>query len=72
MLSNRTNRKTYTRSATLDYLQSQVGELRSMAEANKLDLITYFLEMAYAELSDTVRKERPFNSSEEVQFKRAV
>ena len=57
MLSNRPK---YTRPETLDFLQTHINELRGMAAANKLDLVEYLLEMAYVELGDIVRQERPF------------
>jgi hypothetical protein len=57
MLSNRPK---YTRPETLDFLQTHINELRGMAGANKLDLVEYLLGMAYVELGDIVRQERPF------------
>ena len=57
MLSNRPR---HSRAATLDFLQSHMNELRAMAAANKLDLVEYLLEMAYVELGDVIRRERPF------------
>lgn len=54
-------RQTYTRrrTETLDYLQSMLGQLRTMAEAERCDMLTYLIEMAYVEVSDIIRGERP-------------
>ena len=47
------------RTDTLDYLQSMLGQLRTMAEAERCDMLTYLIEMAYVEASDIIRGERP-------------
>ena len=47
------------RSDTLDYVQSMLRELRTMAEAERCDMLAYLIEMAYIEASDIVRGERP-------------
>jgi len=54
-------RQSYTRrrTDTLDYLQSMLGQLRNMAEAERCDMLTYLIEMAYVEASDIIRGERP-------------
>ncbi|WP_315919592.1 hypothetical protein [Mesorhizobium sp. SP-1A] len=54
-------RQLYTRrrTETLDYLQSMLGQLRNMAEAERCDMLTYLIEMAYVEVSDIIRGERP-------------
>ncbi|ODT31626.1 MAG: hypothetical protein ABS35_04335 [Kaistia sp. SCN 65-12] len=54
-------RQTYTRrrTETLDYLQSMLGQLRTMAEVERCDMLTYLIEMAYVEVSDIIRGERP-------------
>ena len=44
---------------TLDYLQSMLGQLRTMAEAERCDMLAYLIEMAYVEASDIVRGARP-------------
>jgi hypothetical protein len=43
----------------LDYLQSMLAQLRTMAEAERCDMLAYLIEMAYLEASDLVRRERP-------------
>ena len=40
-------------------LQSMLGQLRTMAEAERCDMLTYLIEMAYVEASDIIRGERP-------------
>jgi uncharacterized protein (DUF1778 family) len=47
------------------YIQAMLGELRTMAEAERSDLLTYMIEMAYIEASDIVRGERPLRVSEQ-------
>ena len=47
------------RSDTLYYIQSMLGQLRTMAEAERCDMLSYLVEMAYIEASDIVRGERP-------------
>ncbi|MCR9124068.1 MAG: hypothetical protein NXH91_17550 [Phyllobacteriaceae bacterium] len=44
-----------TRADRLSYIQSMLGQLRTMAEAERCDLLTYLIEMAYMEASDAVR-----------------
>ncbi|MET3790547.1 hypothetical protein [Aquamicrobium terrae] len=57
-------RHTYNkrRTETLDYLQSMLGQLRAMAEAERCDMLTYLIEMAYVEVSDIIRGDRPATS----------
>lgn len=47
------------------YIQAMLGELRTMAEAERSDLLTYMIEMAYIEASDILRGERPLRVSEQ-------
>ncbi len=47
------------RTDTLDYLQQMLGELRTMAEAERYDMLAYLIEMAYIEASDIIRGQRP-------------
>jgi len=47
------------RTETLDYMQSMLGQLRTMAEAERLDMLGYLIEMSYVEVSDIIRGERP-------------
>jgi hypothetical protein len=57
----------YTRRRTeaLDYLQAMLGQLRTMAEAERCDMLTYLIEMAYVEASDIIRGERPARVKQE-------
>ncbi|MBX3567218.1 MAG: hypothetical protein KF914_04125 [Rhizobiaceae bacterium] len=47
------------RTETLDYLQSMLGQLRTMAQAERCDMLAYLIEMAYLEAGDIIRGERP-------------
>ncbi|MBE7186470.1 MAG: hypothetical protein INR68_18920 [Methylobacterium mesophilicum] len=53
------------RTDALDYIQTMLGQLRTMAEAERLDMLTYLIEMAYVEAGDIIRGERPPRSSQE-------
>lgn len=46
------------RAETLDYLQSMLGQMRAMAEAERMDMLAYLLEMACLEVNDIIRGER--------------
>jgi hypothetical protein len=48
------------RTETLDYMQSMLGQMRTMAEAERCDMLAYLIEMAYLEASDIIRGDRPF------------
>lgn len=53
------------RTDTLDYLQSMLGQLRTMAEAERCDMLAYLIEMAYVEASDIMRGARPSRVSQD-------
>jgi hypothetical protein len=53
------------RTETLDYMQSMLGQLRLMAQAERCDMLAYLIEMAYVEASDIIRGERPSRVAEE-------
>jgi hypothetical protein len=53
------------RAETLDYIQSMLGQLRGMAEAERCDMLAYLIEMAYLEASDVLRGERPSRVAEQ-------
>ena len=53
------------RSEALDYIQSMLGQLRSMADQERCDMLAYLIEMAYLEASDIVRGERPSRIAEQ-------
>lgn len=44
---------------TLEYVRSMLGQLRTMAEAERADMLAYLIEMAYVEASDIMRGDRP-------------
>lgn len=47
------------------YIQAMLGELRTMAESERCDMLTYMIEMAYIEASDIMRGQRPLRVSSE-------
>lgn len=48
-----------------------LGEMRTMAEAERCDMLTYMIEMAYIEASDIVRGQRPSRVMPEKAYKAA-
>lgn len=46
-----------TRVQKVEYMQALLRELRDMAAIERCELLTYFIEMAYAEAGDIVRAE---------------
>ncbi len=52
-------------SETILYMQSILGQLRTMAEAERCDMLAYLIEMAYVEASDIVRGERPLRERQD-------
>lgn len=48
---------TQRRAETLDYIQSMLGQLRTMADAERCGLLAYLIEMAYVEAGDVARGE---------------
>jgi hypothetical protein len=53
------------RADSLDYIQSMLAQLRTMAEAEQCDMLAYLIEMAYLEASDILRVERPSRTAEQ-------
>ena len=53
------------RTESLDYIQSMLGQLRLMGEAEHCDMLAYLIEMAYLEASDVIRGERPSHIAEQ-------
>ena len=47
------------RTETLDYIQSMLGQLRTMAQAERCDMLAYLIEMANLETGDIIRGVRP-------------
>lgn len=47
------------RQETLDYLETMLAQLRTMAQAERCDMLAYLIEMAYLEAGDAARRERP-------------
>lgn len=46
-------------SETLDYLQSMLGQLRALAVAERYDMLSYLIDMAFLEASDIANGARP-------------
>lgn len=46
------------RTDTLDYMQSMLGQMRTMAQAERCDMLAYLIEMASQEAGDIVRGEK--------------
>jgi hypothetical protein len=45
------------REAMLDYVHSMLGQLRGMAEAEKLDMLAYLIDMARVEVGEVLRSQ---------------
>ncbi|MCO5072860.1 MAG: hypothetical protein M9944_16825 [Rhizobiaceae bacterium] len=52
-------RITTGRSDTLDYLQSMLLQMRTLADSEGYDMVAYFIGMAYTETVDISRGTRP-------------
>lgn len=46
---------------TLEYIRSMLGQLRTMAEAERCDMLAYLVEMAYIEANDILSGARPLH-----------
>jgi len=42
-------------------MQAMLGQIRTMAKVERCDMLAYLIEMAYLEVSDIIRGERPLN-----------
>lgn len=47
------------REAMLDYIHAMLGQLRGMAEAEKLDMLAYLIDMARVEVGEILRSQLP-------------
>jgi hypothetical protein len=47
------------RTETLDYIQTMLGQLRTMARVQGCDMLAYLIEMAYLEVHDIIQGEPP-------------
>jgi hypothetical protein len=52
------------RSESLQFIQSMLGQLRNMAEAERCDMLSYLIEMSYVECGDIIRGDRPLRIHE--------
>ena len=62
----------YSRTDRLDYIQSMLGQLHTMAQGERCDVLTYFIEMAYVECSDIIRGQRPRRLDQETATHRKI
>lgn len=53
------------RTETLDYIQAMLGQLRTMADAEHCEMLVYLIEMAYVEIGDIVRGDRPLRIADD-------
>ena len=56
------------RTESLQFIQSMLGQLRQMAEAERCDMLSYLIEMSYVECSDIVRGDRPLRVHEQKRY----
>ncbi len=47
------------RSESLRFIQSLLGQLRQMSDAERCGMLSYLIEMAYVEASDILRGNQP-------------
>ncbi|RST86272.1 hypothetical protein EJC49_11525 [Aquibium carbonis] len=47
------------REARLDYIHAMLGQLRGMAEMEKLDMLAYLIDMARVEVGEVLRSQLP-------------
>ena len=47
------------RDAKLDYIHAMLGQLRGMAEVEKLDMLAYLIDMARVEVGEILRSQLP-------------
>ena len=59
------------RMESLQFIQSMLGQLRQMAEAERCDMLSYLIEMSYVECSDIVRGDRPLRVQEQKRYSAA-
>ncbi len=46
------------RAETAEFIQSMLAQLRAMAQAERLDMLAYLIEMAYLEAGEALRGEK--------------
>lgn len=46
------------RAEAAEFIQSMLAQLRSMAQAERLDMLAYLIEMAYLEAGEAMRGEK--------------
>ena len=58
----------HNRTETLDFIQSMLGQLRTMAQGERCDVLAYLIEMAYVESSDIIRGTRPMRLEHDIEI----
>ena len=53
------------RTETLDYVQTMLGQLRTMAKVQRCDTLAYLIEKAYLEVHDIIQGERSLSVRDE-------
>lgn len=67
-----TSQPHYKRTDRLDFIQSMLGQLHTMAKGERCDVLAYFIEMAYVECSDIIRGQRPGRLEQEPGMRRKI
>ena len=57
--------------ASIAYIQQMLGELRTLAEIERCDMLTYLIEMAYVEAGEIRRGQRPLRVRPEKRYEPA-
>lgn len=60
-MSDSTSKETFSDNRSdhnIQYIRQMLGELRSVAEAEKAEMLCYLIEMAFMEAGDLVEKRR--------------
>jgi hypothetical protein len=50
-----------------EYMREMLRELRDMAEGQRMEVVSYLIEMAYVEVSDILRGERPMRQQKKIE-----
>ena len=56
---------------SIKYIQQMLGELRTLAEIERCDMLTYLIEMAYVEAGEIRRGQRPLRVGAEKRYEPA-
>ena len=53
---------------SIAYIQQMLGELRTLAEIERCDMLTYLIEMAYVEAGEIRRGQRPLRVGKDKRY----